>query len=463
VLLFAPVLIVAASPALNEALGNSLAYRIYKIPAQRLTDFDGDGYGMMDRPADFAPFDPRRHPYAVDIPGNGIDEDGIGGDLPSYHWNRVIPRWTNALQRRNVLLIVLETARADLLTADVNGVPVMPTLRNLPGYPIQIVSHNGFTAAAVTSILNGTVALDETDGISLIDRFHELGYATGVFSGQHEGHGNIASRTNMLHADRFEDATTFPARDRMYGATLTGSLAFPSPLVTAAFTRWLTSLDPYKPFFAYLNWQEMHFPYYYPGAPKRLLLQPIPRADISPDRAAWTRDTYWNAARLVDESLASVMAALDKLHRREDTVVLVTGDHGEELFEQGFLGHGVNLDVEEYRAVAKLINSPWKPPAGPVGQSDVGAIIHNALSTPRDALPLYPDVLCFVGDPSRPTQIGLMTARGLIAYDFLHDAWTGQSLDGGPMFQTKPSLDVIQTWESFVGLQLASRTQETKR
>src|SRR5687767_1426565 len=39
-----------------------------------LTDFDRDGYSWFGARRDFYPFDPSRHPLALDVPGNGVDE-----------------------------------------------------------------------------------------------------------------------------------------------------------------------------------------------------------------------------------------------------------------------------------------------------------------------------------------------------------------------------------------------------
>ena len=48
----------------------------------RATDLDGDGFALLAHPRDPNLLDARVHPYAFDVPGNGIDEDGIAGDLP---------------------------------------------------------------------------------------------------------------------------------------------------------------------------------------------------------------------------------------------------------------------------------------------------------------------------------------------------------------------------------------------
>ena len=45
------------------------------------TDFDRDGWSWFTYPLDPAPFDGALHPYALDVPGDGIDQDGFGGDF----------------------------------------------------------------------------------------------------------------------------------------------------------------------------------------------------------------------------------------------------------------------------------------------------------------------------------------------------------------------------------------------
>ena len=62
-------------------LNRTIAWQALGGVLDRLTDFDRDGYGLFGVQYDAAPFDSARHPLALDIPGNGIDEDGYGGDL----------------------------------------------------------------------------------------------------------------------------------------------------------------------------------------------------------------------------------------------------------------------------------------------------------------------------------------------------------------------------------------------
>ena len=140
-----------------------------------------------------------------------------------------------------------------------------------------------------------------------------------------------------------------------------------------------------------------------------------------------------------------------ELHIREDTVILVVGDHGEELFDNGYLGHGVSLSYDSYATLGKLVNSPWKTPVGPVGVSDVSTVFYNSLVRERDtALPVDPEVLCYVGNADKPPQIGLASPAGLIRYDFKENAWTRQARWGAPLLPVEPDNHVIHVWESYV-------------
>ncbi len=448
--ILAAVLVVqAAFPSLHQALEFSMAHQFYELPVAYLTDFDFDGWGMLSRPRDSRPFDHSRHPYALEIPGNGIDENGIGGDLPRVSWDRAVRAWNpSRLERRNVLLVVIDSLRDDLLDAEVNGAPVMPVLKGLPGARVAMHSNAAFTVPSIVSLFNGT--LGREPGISLIDRFKSMGYRTGVFSGQHEGFGSIAETTGMPRAGLFIHGPDFPRGRRMHISTSAAALGIPAPLVSDRFGEWL-SKTPGRPFFAYLNWQELHFPYDYRGAPRLLMDHPIPRGRMTASNRSWILQTYWNAARSVDDALGGVIESLDRAGVRDDTVILVLGDHGEELFDSGYLGHGINLSYEQYATLCKLINSPWQPPATPVSVSDVGTLIHNALArSPRDALPISRETFCYVGAISQPSQLGLFTEQGLLKYNFRTGQWLRQSRAGEAFGAVPADLSLIHLWESYL-------------
>ena len=453
------MLLVAAAvawfaPPLDRALYTSMAHRIYRIPLDTLTDFDFDGYGLMSRPRDHAPFDGDRHPFALEVPGNDVDENGIGGDLAQTTWSVPARPWdASRLEHRNVLVIVLESARADLIDARLRDEWVMPTLRAAPGHRLDVFSHVAFSTPSVVSILCGGVSsLEGHTDRPLIERFRDMGYRTGVFSGQAESFGRKAELAGMTSADTFRDSATEPEDARMYPSTLPASLKMPAPIMNARFFEWLDGSDRAQPFFAYVNWQEMHFPYTFESAGAPLEKHPIPRGEISAGNRDWLMRTYYNAARLADDALASVLEELEHRKLRGDTTVLVVGDHGEELFDLGSLGHGTVLSFEQNQTLAKILDPATPKPNGPIGVGDVPILLHNRLARdPAHHLPYLDPVLCYVGGVFTPFEVGIVTAEeGLVKYDFLREQWSRQASFGAPFEAVDERLDIIHLWESYL-------------
>ena len=72
-----------ASDVLDNGLKRKPTARALGILVDVVSDVDRDGFGILGRFRDPDPFDSRVYPFAADIPGDGIDQDGVGGDLPA--------------------------------------------------------------------------------------------------------------------------------------------------------------------------------------------------------------------------------------------------------------------------------------------------------------------------------------------------------------------------------------------
>lgn len=66
---------------------------------------------------------------------------------------------------------------------------------------------------------------------------------------------------------------------------------------------------------------------------------------------------YDGSVRAADELVGDVVRALEESGRLDRTILVITSDHGEELFEHGTFGHGENL-YEEHLRVPLLIRVP---------------------------------------------------------------------------------------------------------
>jgi len=79
--------------------------------------------------------------------------------------------------------------------------------------------------------------------------------------------------------------------------------------------------------------------------------------DVAGAEVDFVRRRYDEEIRLTDEGLERLLAALEALGLSDRTVVVVTADHGEELYERGWLGHTRSLH-EELLRVPLVIRAP---------------------------------------------------------------------------------------------------------
>ncbi len=87
---------------------------------QSLSDFDGDGTSSFFGGADCEPFDPSIGPHAAEIPGNGVDENCLAGDVYTLEgdhslrnrraFTKLPPRFPD---KPNLILITVDALRAD--------------------------------------------------------------------------------------------------------------------------------------------------------------------------------------------------------------------------------------------------------------------------------------------------------------------------------------------------------------
>jgi hypothetical protein len=180
-----------------------------------LTDVDRDGFGLMSRPADPAPWDARVYPYAVDVPGNGLDENGIAGDLPEGQpYTEGLGDAPPFLRTPNIIVVMLETFRADLLGTTVGHRAVTPFLDLLASQGVsasRAYSHNGYTVQSRYHLFTGSFVGTRGDR-SLIDDFRANGYEVAFFSAQDESFGGPRYDIGTGRADVFYDARQDRAR-----------------------------------------------------------------------------------------------------------------------------------------------------------------------------------------------------------------------------------------------------------
>jgi arylsulfatase A-like enzyme len=131
--------------------------------------------------------------------------------------------------------------------------------------------------------------------------------------------------------------------------------------VNGEFLRWLTHRrQPNRPFFAFLNYFDAHAPYVPPaGAPYAFGLKPEDQSDFMFLIEAWptipdklhlapryqqlARDSYDNCIAYLDRQLGDLLEELRTLGVLDRTLLVIVSDHGEGLGEHGLFDHGESL------------------------------------------------------------------------------------------------------------------------
>ncbi|KAA3635582.1 MAG: DUF3413 domain-containing protein [Calditrichaeota bacterium] len=111
--------------------------------------------------------------------------------------------------------------------------------------------------------------------------------------------------------------------------------------LTKNFISWLESRDQDKPFFSFLFYDAPHMYYRYPKEYE--IYTPSLRTPnyvtLGVTDSTAVRHAYMNAIRFDDDEVAKVLEILKDKNLMDNTIIVITGDHGEEFYESGNFGH----------------------------------------------------------------------------------------------------------------------------
>ena len=123
--------------------------------------------------------------------------------------------------------------------------------------------------------------------------------------------------------------------------------------------------DKSRPFFTFGFFESTHAPYTFPESAviREDYMKKINYATVSEKDAQQLYNRDCNAAHYLDTLFAKVTAMLDDdPELRDNTIVVFTGDHGEEFFEKGRLGHNSTFSEEQIR-IPLILKLPGKTPS----------------------------------------------------------------------------------------------------
>jgi arylsulfatase A-like enzyme len=315
---------------------------------------------------------------------------------------------------RNVILVVLESTGSRYLGLYGSAYATTPRLAQEAAHALvfdNFYSHAGLTAnsmAALTLSLypymtwrEYTIEYPDYPGATLADVLRPRGYRTAFI---HSGDLEYASQDRFLRNRGFD--VLWGRRDLGHGPELS-SWGTEDRLLVDATLRWLDE-DRDRPFFVMAWTSQSHHPYEpSPGAPGLDLFAGRPRP---PDDYDLGR--YLNTLLEVDRQLGRLFDGLRARGLAGDTLVVITGDHGEAFGDpHDAWGHGSRLWEENVR-VPLILWSPRLFAAGARsatigGHVDVNPTVADLMGLPP--APSWEGRSLF--DPERPPRAYFYAAR----------------------------------------------------
>lgn len=135
--------------------------------------------------------------------------------------------------------------------------------------------------------------------------------------------------------------------------------------------RWLAT-DASQPFFLFLHTYEVHAPYRPPRGYQDLFGGPPEEAADEEDPRAQER-RYEQEIRYTDDLLGGFLDILDARGLSDDTILVVTSDHGEGFIEHFWRQHGFSL-YDEALLVPLALRAPGLIEPGTVVEPEVGLV-----------------------------------------------------------------------------------------
>ncbi|RKY18827.1 MAG: hypothetical protein DRQ55_12330 [Planctomycetota bacterium] len=320
-----------------------------------------------------------------------------------------VVRGPPAAQRPNLLLVSLDTLRADHLGYHGYARDTSPFLDAFAEQHSAFLQHHSvssYTLPTHASLFTGLHPLQH-GAVRMYQRVpsHQLpylplllaraGWATAAFTG-----GAIMSDDYGFGAgfDRFVSTDPLDVRDARADAPARGIERVAAWAEDRGDEPWFLflhtfSIHNYVPPPHLLERFDAH-----PDAPwrrqmpGRLMLDWMaPGAQPTPDDVGHLVDLYDATIRYADQQLGRLMQRLERQGLLENTVVVITSDHGEEFWEHGGLAHGLTL-FEEQLHVPLLVSVPGAP----------ARRVHE----PSSILDLAPTLLELLGLPPLPAADG---------------------------------------------------------
>jgi uncharacterized protein len=316
------------------------------------------------------------------------------------------PTLDPASPRPNLLVVMIDSLRADALD------PIrMPNLVRFAEGGRVFADHasgGNATRFGIFSMIYGIPGsywdpvYEESCPPVLITALDRAGYDLRVLSSVSMEYPEFLSTAWVSMTDRVEDKFKAPESWQS------------DALVARRLDAWLGErANPTSPFFAFVLFNTPHQRYSFDpaNAPFRPFAEDLDYLSVAADAdeqgRELIRNRYWNAVHYSDRMLADVFATLERRGVADNTVVVVTGDHGEEFWENGYFGHTSNFSPAQAH-VTFVMRGPGIPSGvehRPTSHVDLPPTLLELVGANPADRPNYSSGVNLLDPPAKRTRI----------------------------------------------------------
>lgn len=312
---------------------------------------------------------------------------------------RFVP--TPATQRKNVVIVMMESVRASSTPMHVAGLASMPFLARLSAEGMSVRDMSAVvprTAGAWMAVVGGQYPLTNEGTAEwsrenakkprirgLAHALREQGYATGFFTPTHLG---LLNEIEVVKALGFE--TIRSERDFRRGEeSRVGYMGAPDEVMVEPIVQWAASARQHgQPFFAAIMTNIGHHPYTLPeGWVRRSYAVESSGVESSDQR----HQSYLNCLSYIDGVLEHLLAELKRADVLQDTIFVFVGDHGQ-FFGEHAMNQVFNALYDEGVHVPATVYAP--------GDARVKGVVEGARQQ-VDIVPTIADLLGFAIEGAR--------------------------------------------------------------
>lgn len=298
----------------------------------------------------------------IDLDANReLAREALANSVPAtseLNYPRAALQCTPVGKPLNILYIIIDTWRFDQLGPLIS--PRMEAFRNAPGSQ-QFARHfsgGNSTLAGIFSLYYGLPSSywdamnGSMTGPVLVDQLRAQGYELGIFS------------SAKLTSPAF-DRTVFAAVDDLRTESSPGAAWQRDREITEAWQTFVEHRDDSRPFYGLLYYDAVHS-YSYPDDAEQPFRPVLERVDHLALDADFDPVPYLNrhrtAVRYVDGLVGQVIDQLQREGLYDNTLIVLTSDHGEEFNDTGlnYWGHGSNYTRYQVQ-VPMVIHWPGRP------------------------------------------------------------------------------------------------------